>query len=187
MQPEDEIRKVFHKFQEGYSARDVGRLDAFMDLFGADFEIIGTAAVVPEDAEWHLTRESARMLFENDWLDWGNVLLDVDHARIRVHGDIAWLSTSGTVSIYLRETNTYANFLDHILEILGDHDLSPEARLYEILRGGTNTVYEARRGEDYVWPLRFTALLIKEDEQWRFYQMQFSYPTTRFPDVRLGV
>ena len=57
--------------------------------------------------------------------------------------------------------------------------------MLHILRGGTNTVYELRRGEKFVWALRFTAVVIRDTNSWKFAQMNFSFPTIYFPDVRL--
>ena len=54
-----------------------------------------------------------------------------------------------------------------------------------ILRGGTNTVYELRRGEHFVWPLRFTAVVVRQADGWKFAQVNFSFPTVFFPDVRI--
>jgi hypothetical protein len=63
--------------------------------------------------------------------------------------------------------------------------LSAEQKLLNILRGGTNTIFELRRGEKFVWALRFTAVVVREADGWKFAQMNFSFPTIYFPDVRL--
>ena len=46
--------------------------------------------------------------------------------------------------------------------------LSAEEKLLDILRGGSNTLYELRRGEQFVRPLRFTAVLVRQADGWRF-------------------
>ena len=49
--------------------------------------------------------------------------------------------------------------------------------------------------KQYVWPLRFTSVLVRRhhagngsaavnSDGWLFHQIQFSFATTRFPDVR---
>jgi len=58
-------------------------------------------------------------------------------------------------------------------------------KLLHILRDGTNTFYELRHGEKFVWALYFTAVVIREVGGWKFTQMIFSFPTIYFPDVRL--
>ena len=79
----------------------------------------------------------------------------------------------------------YASYLEYIKKSLDRTDISAEQKLLNILRGGTNTVYELRRGEKFVWALRFTAVVVRETDGWKFAQMNFSFPTIYFPDVRL--
>jgi hypothetical protein len=49
-------------------------------------------------------------------------------------------------------------------------------------------MFEAERGMIYTWPLRFTAVLLRRtvegEKRWLFHQVQFSFATTRYPDVR---
>ena len=68
---------------------------------------------------------------------------------------------------------------------LDSSDQSAKQKLHFLLRGGTNTLYELNRGENFVWALRFTAVVVHSAEGWRFAQMNFSFPTVYFPDVRL--
>jgi hypothetical protein len=75
--------------------------------------------------------------------------------------------------------------LEFVKTFIDDPNLSAEQKLLHILRGGTNTVYELRRGEKFVWALRFTAVVVHEADGWKFAQMNFSFPTIYFPDVRL--
>lgn len=181
------VRETLQQFQEGYTRRDPTRIDLFSRLFVPedDLEVIGTAAVDPGDDEWRLGIAGARNLFINDWEGWGNLLLDVEDARIHVLGDVAWLATTGTVTMTLDPDETCRDTLAYIRESLGDEEaVSPRERLVEILREGINTLSEAGRGNRYVWPIRFTAVLVRRGEHWLFHQLQFSFPTTRFPDER---
>jgi hypothetical protein len=79
----------------------------------------------------------------------------------------------------------YASYLEFVKKFLDDSNLSAEQKLLYILRGGTNTVFELRRGEKFIWALRFTAVVLREANGWKFTQMNFSFPTVYFPDVRL--
>jgi hypothetical protein len=121
--------------------------------------------------------------------------VDVADARIHVQGDVAWLATTGTITMDLDPTQTIQDYLSYMQEVAGDESLAPQARLVEILRGATSTLYEADQGKQYIWPLRFTAVLVRRPgggngvtpaggPHWLFHQIQFSFPTTRFPDVR---
>ncbi|MCU0485884.1 MAG: nuclear transport factor 2 family protein [Anaerolineales bacterium] len=186
MNPTEQVRLVLQKFQDYYTRRDPAWLDSFLELLATDdLEVIGTNGVRPGKDEWYLGREAAREIFLGDWQSWGDLRLDVPGARIRVNGKIAWLSATATVSMTIRAEQNYADFLAFIQKHLETSPASAEEKLLYILRGGSNTLYELRRGEQFVWPLRFTAVLALHGGEWKFQQMQFSFPTTYFPDVRI--
>jgi hypothetical protein len=184
MNPQQEVRSLLEAFQKGYILRDLNQLDAFMGLFTSDVEVIGTNGVKPGVDEWYTNRNSARELVRGDWEAWGDLRLDVDSASIRVHDNVGWIAASATVTQKIGAEN-YASFLKFIREFLDTSTLSPEQKLHFILRGGTNTVFELRRGEIFVWPLRFTAVVVRAADGWKFAQVNFSFPTIYFPDVRL--
>ena len=190
------VRETLQQFQHGYTLRQTERIDSFCRLFVPedDLEVIGTAAVDPGDDEWRLGAEEASNLFINDWEGWGDLVLAVADARIHTLGDVAWLATTGTVTMSLDPDETCRDTLAYIREELSenpvsgeDEGLAPRERLLDILREGVNTLAEAGRGTYYVWPLRFTAVLVRRGPRWLFHQVQFSFPTTRFPDERYGL
>ncbi len=184
MNPEQEIRSLLQAFQDGYTRRDLTQVDSFMELFTPDAEVIGTNGVKPGVDEWYTNRASARELVEGDWAGWGDLRLDLDSASIRVNGSAGWIASSATVTQMIGEEN-YASFLEFIKEFLETSKLPAEQKLHYILRGGANTVYELRRGEKFVWALRFTAVVVHEVDGWKFAQVNFSFPTIYFPDVRI--
>ncbi len=155
-----------------------------MRLFTEDAEVIGTNGVRPGQGEWYMDRASARELVEGDWHGWGNVRLDLDSMSVHSRGDVGWIATYATVTQIIRDEN-YQSYLDFVKRFLDESKLSAEQKLLYILRGGTNTVYELQRGEKFVWPLRFTAVVVREAGGWKFAQMNFSFPTVYFPDVRI--
>lgn len=180
------VRQILREFQAGYTRRDVAALDAFMGLFADDagLEVIGTNAAEVGKDEWCLGPAAVRKLVEDDWLGWGDLQLDVDHAAIHCLGDAAWLACGGTVSQQLDTQQAYQNQLAFI-QTVGAQPKPAEERLLRIMLGCAGTLYELRRGESFVWPLRFTAVLTREGSRWLFRQMQFAFPTTRFPDERI--
>jgi hypothetical protein len=179
-----EIHALLETFQEGYIRRDVSTLEPFMELFTPDLEVIGTNAVTPGKDEWHIGRESAREIFKGDWESWGDLILDLDSATIKVHENTGWIAVPATVTMTIGDEN-YSWFLNFIKDFIDKSTLPPEQKLHYILRGGTNTVYELSRGEKFVWPLRLTAVVVREADTWKFAQLHFSFPTTNFPDVRI--
>ena len=179
-----DIRSLMQAFQEGYIQRDQNQVDPFMELFTEDAEVIGTNGVRPGMDEWYMDRSSARELVAGDWEGWGDVRLDLDSMSIHSRGEVGWVAASATVTQVIGDEN-YQSYLDFVKKYLERTDVSAEQKLLNILRGGTNTVYELRRGEKFVWALRFTAVVVREADGWKFAQMNFSFPTIYFPDVRL--
>lgn len=184
MNPQDEIRSLLQSFQDGYTGRDTSQVDSFMELFSDEAEVIGTNGIKPGMDEWYMDRASARELVEGDWRGWGDLRLDLDSMSIHSRGDVGWIAATATVTQMIGAEN-YASYLEFVRKLLDDSNLSAEQKLLYILRGGTNTVYELRRGEKFVWALRFTAVVLREADGWKFAQMNFSFPTIYFPDVRL--
>ena len=184
MNSHDEIRLLLQTFQDGYTHRDLAQVDSFMTLFTDDAEVIGTNGVRPGTGEWYMDSLSARELVHGDWEGWGDLQLDMDLMSIHSRGDVGWVAAPATVTQIIGEEN-YASYLEFVKKFLKNSTDSAEQKLLYILRGGTNTLYELRRGEKFVWALRFTAVLLHERDEWKFAQMNFSFPTVYFPDVRL--
>ena len=184
MNSQQEIRSLLQSFQDGYTRRDVTQLDAFMELFTPNAEVIGTNGVRPGEDEWYTNRDSARNLVEGDWNWWGDLSLDVDSASIQVLDNVGWIATTATVTKTMG-AESYASFLESIKAYIETSSLPPEQKLRFILRGGTNTLYELGRGEKFVWALRFTAVVVREAGGWKFAQVNFSFPTIYYPDVRI--
>lgn len=182
----EEVRQVLLRFQGYYTLRDPGQLEPFLEMLADDdLEVIGTNGLRPAEGEWYLGKASARQIFLADWQNWGDLRLDVPATRIRVNGDTAWLSANGTVSMTILAGQNYADYLAFVRRYLDEDGASAEEKLLYILRGGSNTLYELRRGEKFCWLLRFTAVLVHQESVWKFQQMQFSFPTLYFPDARI--
>ena len=184
MTTQAEIHSLLQKFQDGYTKRDIIYADAFMELFTKDAEVIGTNGVRPGVDEWYMDRASARELVVGDWEGWGDLRLDLDSMSIHSRDDVGWVAASATVTKTIGAEN-YESYLEFVKTFIDEPKLNAEQKLLHILRGGTNTVYELRRGEKFVWALRFTAVVVREADGWKFAQMNFSFPTIYFPDVRL--
>jgi hypothetical protein len=186
LSPSEQVRQVLQCFQDYYTRRDPALWEPFQELLADEaLEVIGTNGIQPGKGEWYLGKTAARELFLNDWKSWGDLCLDVPNARIRVNGKTAWLSASGTVNMTITAEQNYADFLAFIKQYIDSENASAKEKLLYILRGGSNTLYELHRGEDFSWPLRFTAVLTYHEADWQFQYMQFSFPTMYFPDARI--
>jgi hypothetical protein len=181
-----EVRTLLAKFQEGYTRRDQSYLDEFMELFvkGNELEVIGTNAVEPGEGEWCRGQDAVRALVSGDWEHWGAVEFDVEGAHINVLGEVAWLATTGTVTDKITEDERYSGYLEYVKAVLEEEEMGQQEKMLEIVGLGNDIVIALPLSEMFVWPFRFTAVAVKEKGGWRFHQIQFSFATTRSPDVR---
>ena len=98
----DSIRKEvlvqLHKFQDGYSKRDAGQVESFMQsLYSQDnILIIGTMP-----SEIFKDYKRATGLVKSDWESWGDCRFAMDSANISSTGNVAWFSARGYVKFDL--------------------------------------------------------------------------------------
>lgn len=182
-----EVRAVLRRFQEYYTRRDPALADECLDLFAQEegVELIGTGGVRPGLDEWYLDRDGVRKLLVDDWQTWGDLALDVAGARITCRGEVAWLACAGTVSMRIERDQCLRDYLAGLPARAEQPGRAPADTLLYILRGGINTLYQFEMGEQFVWPLRFSAVLVHTPQGWKFHQMQFSHPNAFFPDLRV--
>ena len=166
-----EVRDVLQRFQAGYMARDVAKLDEFMELFAPDedIELIGIGAAKRAANEWFSRPEAIRDIIEGDWTYWGNVELDVPGAQIHVRGDVAWLSTTGAVVQTQAFDNAPPQYLRQMKALLENADFDPATQLIEATHFGMQRLRERSKGQGHAWPFTFVAVAVKSDGAWRFH------------------
>jgi hypothetical protein len=146
-------------------------------------EIVGT-----EDDEWFVGTnagtKAVRNLLLGDWKDWGDVRYDIKKASISTQGDVAWIATKATVTMVLTVDQRCEWALQNAKEALAAKDKTDRDKLIQILQLGNEIGLELALPDKFVWPLRFTAVAVRKEGQWRFTQMHFSFPTTGWPQVR---
>jgi len=175
-----EIIAVLQNFQDGYTARDLAKLDEFMNLFasGDEVELIGIGASARNKHEWFEGSERIREIIESDWKFWGDVRLEVQEAKITIKGEVAWLSTIGTIvqTNHIHSDDVTGFTINQMKNILDDSILSPKERLVEAAHFGVRRWREREKPTGYVWPFVFTAVLIKEESEWLFHTIHWSMP-----------
>jgi hypothetical protein len=182
MQPIDDtlpVRDALRRFQAGYTARDLSQLDEFMRLFVPrdDIELIGVGASKRGGSEWFEGLDPIREIIESDWTYWGDVSLDVDGARITLRSDVAWLSTTGTLTQTQAFDLALPQYLDQMSGLLADQNLSSDERLLEATHFGLRRLRERLKGEGQQWPFTFTAILLRSSTgEWQFHTIHWSMP-----------
>jgi hypothetical protein len=173
-----QVRQTLAKFQDGYTARDVAKLDEFMQLFvqGEDAELIGVGAASRGGNEWFQGLAAIREIVESDWLYWGNVILDVEGARITARGETAWLSTTGKLIATQERDKALEFYLRNMKELLEQEGASLDERLMEATHYGMRRLRERQKELGYGWPFTLTAVLVKDQGAWRFHTIHWAMP-----------
>jgi len=172
------VIKTLQEFQNGYISRDMEALDQFLDLFvqSDEIELIGIGASVRGGNEWFQGREKVREIIESDWTYWGDVIIDIESAKVSLHGETAWLTTSGM----LVQTETFDEalkfYLEGMKELLEDEKDDLDTRLMEATHYGMRRLRERAKGTGHPWPFVISAVLIKIEDRWRFHTIHWSMP-----------
>ncbi len=177
-QSADQVRLTLQAFQDGYTARDAGRLDDFMSLFVQDegIELIGIGAAVRGGNEWFQGPAAVRDIIEGDWKYWGDVVLDLPATKITVSGDVAWLSTHGQIVQTTTHDDALPFYLEQMETLLKDRSLDHDARLIEATHFGMRRLRERAKGMGHGWPFVLTAVLQNIDGRWVFHTIHWSMP-----------
>jgi hypothetical protein len=172
------VRSVLQQLQEAYTQRDLSSLDEAMTLFSSDpdTELIGIGAVARGGDEWFQGPAQIRSILEGDWTYWGDVSFDVEDAKITIHEHVAWLSTTGAVTQSTYHEKAMVFYLEQMKSLLEDQDMKPDMKLVEATHFGMRRLWERQKGLGHNWPFVLTAVLIFEDDHWRFHTIHWSMP-----------
>ena len=178
MSEAEEVRGVLQKFQDGYTARDVTEVEAFMELFvkSDEIELVGVGATKRGRNEWFQGWQAIREIVEGDWTYWGDVRLDVPGAKITVEGDVAWLSTCGDLLSTQEYEKAFPLYLNMMKEILENEKLDLDTRLADATVFGVERMRDRTKGLGYPWPITFTAVLVRKPGGWRFHTIHWAMP-----------
>lgn len=87
-------------------------------------------------------------------------------AKISIKGDVAWVTTTGT----LEQTETFdealPHYLDQMKEIIEEENKDADEILLEASHFGVRRLRERLKGRGYKWPFVISAILTKEETQW---------------------
>lgn len=172
-----EIRDTLKQLYDGYQTRDIKNVDEFMKLFSKtdEIEMIGIGATEPGAYEWFSGHEAIKEIIVSDWTYWGDVTFEVDKAHIVVNGDSAWLTTFGALTQNTDNTGSMPFFKNQMKDLLkGEGDDAD--KMFEAVHFGIRRLLEKNRGIGAQYKLVITAVLVKEEDEWKFQMLHWSMP-----------
>lgn len=177
-----EIIQVLKAYQEGYAKRDIQAIDAFAETFFIDSEdtmIIGTGG-----EEWCKGIELVKELLYIDWFYWGNFQLNFDNMLIKVFDNVATVSTTAMLQKTYDSGKLCEMNLNRIKTILDGEGTNTE-KVYRSLKSMAYFLHEEHVGRDVKRLIRFSGVLHKIEDQWKFSDIHFSYPVGPPTDIKL--
>ena len=173
-----EVKEVLEKFQELYSKKDISSVDEYVNN---GFSLKDGLVVLGNGMnQWCLNTEDIKTIIkahlsnENNY--WKEINFKFDEAKIFANENTAWVVSIGNIKNTISEEKQIQDTIEKVKEILGGEEKSNTNAL-DAARKIANIIRNIEQGEIYLWPLRFTSVLIKENDTWKFHQMQFTFDT----------
>ena len=131
--------------------------------------------IVNTDRTIYRNEEEIKELIEKHRAFYDEVKLNYEDCSVNSSGDVVWIVTSGIMKKVISEERACEN-TSKVIENIFKSDLDDKEKLFNIRRRISDTFKQNAKGEEYVWPCRFEAVLIKEEGKWVFKYAQFSLP-----------
>ncbi|MCB2309771.1 nuclear transport factor 2 family protein [Clostridium tagluense] len=177
----NEVNKVLKNLQELYTKKDKSEIEDFVKkgfYLQDGFATLGSGI-----NQWcsnsNDIKELIKFHFSNENNYWREIDFKFEQAKIFANENVAWVVSIGNIRNILSEDEQIEETINKVKDILKGEERSKENAL-DAARKIARTLREIDRGENYVWPFRFTCVLIKENDTWKFHQMQFSLDSESF-------
>lgn len=167
-----EIKTLLKSFNEDFMNRSTPS-DRLVDQY---FSTDGQSKLLGTGLDKYLSSDEMSRAFDLYRNQWDNLNISVDEAIISEKNTVAWVQTLGIAKAYIPKQKAIEIELEKATEITNS-SLSSKEKLFRINRNIITMINESSKGEDYEWPIRFEAVLVKENNQWLFHFLHFSYPT----------
>jgi hypothetical protein len=137
--------------------------------------------------DYRIGPDAAHEMIGSHQTEWDSVDLGFANAVISIgeSGNAAWVASMGLVRKTIAPEEFYSKTLSRIGSMLAG-EATEKVKLIEAVRAVARAALDAEGGPDYVWPLRFEAVLTLEGNTWRYRQLQYSFPSDWSPpEVRM--
>ncbi|MEG1256206.1 nuclear transport factor 2 family protein [Clostridium sp.] len=166
----DEVLKLLKAFNDEYL-----KADKETSVIDSKYFASNNPLIINTDKTVYSSQEEIKKLIENHRAYYNKMELDYENCLINSNEDVVWIVTHGTMKKEISENSAFENTVDIIKNIFTS-DLEDKDKLFNVRRRIADTFKENAKGEEYVWPFRFEAVLIQEKGNWVFKYLQFSLP-----------
>ena len=131
--------------------------------------------IINTDKTIYNTQEEIKSLIEKHRVYYDEIIFDYENCLINSNEKVVWIATHGTMKKVVSEEGAFENTVNLIKNTFTS-DFNDKDKLFKIRRRIAETLKESARGQEYIWPFRLEAVLIKENDNWVFKYLQFSLP-----------
>jgi len=107
--------------------------------------------------------------------EFGSLYFDSEQVLAFDAGNFAWIAAIGTTKQTISEDEIFNRSIKEIEGLL-DSDLPPQEQLLQVKRSIAYALKESAYGSEFTWPIRFTAVIEKTGNGYKFRHKHFSYP-----------
>jgi hypothetical protein len=180
-----QVKEALLKLQDFYLKKDLSKLDSFINdrfISSEDLSLIGTGF-----KDWYFgqdgVKEAIRTHLENEEEYLNNIEFDMDSCVITTKGNAVMVAAIGRSRQYLPKYKLQERLKEDIKIRLAEEVPSKE-ELMKISIDISRILFDIYKGEKYIWPFRFTAMLINENDKWLFKHIKFSFGSGNFWETR---
>ena len=178
----NEVKEVLGNLQELYLEKDMRKLaECVNEIFSLKD---GLAVLGSGMNQWCFNTDDIKKLIKSHWASesnyWKDINFKFEEAKFFANENVAWVVSNGIIKNIIPEDKHIENTIEKVKEILGGEEKCKTNAL-KAARKMANTLRQIEQGENYIWPFRFTSVLIKENDTWKFHQMQFSFDSETWP------
>jgi hypothetical protein len=170
----DEVLKLLQDFNNEYL-----NTDKEIGIITSKYFTANNPLIINTDKTVYSNQEEIKKLIENHRSCYDQMILDYENCLVNSNEEVVWIVTHGTMKKVISEENAFENTVDIIKNIFAS-DLKDKDKLFNVRRRIADTFKENVKGEEYVWPFRFEAVLAREGGCLVFKYLQFSLPFSWF-------
>lgn len=175
---QDEILNFLQAFNNEYL-----KSNNETDLVASKYFTTNNPLIINIDNTIYSTKEEIKKLIGTHREYYDEIKLDCENCLINSSEDVVWIATHGIMKKIMSEEDAFENTAKIIKDIFTS-DLDDKDKLFNIRRRIAITLKEYAKGEEYNWPFRLEALIIKEKNNWVFKYLQYSLPFNWFLEVK---
>ncbi|QUH30060.1 nuclear transport factor 2 family protein [Vallitalea guaymasensis] len=169
----ESIRELLNTLKENYLNKKLDILDTVKDLFAAYEDIY---IVDPNEIPVAIGIEDIQKMIQIQREKWDDMELNIKEAVTNIEGDTANIITNGM----FKKCSTLDQLLqkewNNIKKTL-QKEGKGEDKLFQAQKQIAYVLKELSFGKESMWEFRFDAMAVKENDTWRFHNIQFTYPS----------